>query len=213
MGLFKDVYCAECGEKTKMLTRTCLCDDNYLCSKCASIVPDYIHSTFESKYTLEDYKELKKELDESEEYGKVFHQTHSFYNLHMDAERGLFYVDDILAKKTLYLSLCSVDRFNLTFQPEEYKEGFLGEKIKGSIYMELEVEDPYFYYTGVLASGVKVKAKKGLFGKKISYEDPEGMDSFLYAFNCAWERDLDGLSQYAEEHAEELEEKRLEQED
>ena len=37
MGLFKDVFCTECGEKTKMLTRTHLCDDSYLCSKCAAI--------------------------------------------------------------------------------------------------------------------------------------------------------------------------------
>ena len=95
MGLFKDVFCTECGEKTKMLTRTHLCDDSYLCSKCAAIVPSYMKKTFEGKYTIEEYREFKEYAKSSEEeYGKIFHETHSFHDIHIDTENRLFYMED-----------------------------------------------------------------------------------------------------------------------
>ncbi len=207
MGLFKDVFCTECGEKTKMLTRTHLRDDSYLCSKCAAIVPSYMKKTFEGKYTIEEYREFKEYAKSSEEeYGEIFHETHSFHGIHIDTENRLFYMEDYSALSRVYLNFYNVQQFDLTFRAEEYKDGLFGNKVKGTIFVELEMDMPYFYYEGVLASDVKAKAKKSAFGNKVTYDNPEGMDDFLHYFGRAWEKDVEDYNRYIEEHGDEPDE-------
>ena len=53
MGLFKEIYCADCGAKTNVLTRTKLRDKKYLCSKCSMKIPYYMISTFTASYTFD----------------------------------------------------------------------------------------------------------------------------------------------------------------
>lgn len=50
---------------------------------------------------------------------------------------------------------------------------------------------PYFYHDEVLISNAKAKAKKKLFGSKIEFESPNGMDEFIYYFTRAWEADVE----------------------
>lgn len=206
MGLFKEIYCAECGEKTKLLARTSLADGNYLCSKCMSIVPSYMKKTVTDRYTLEAYKDFKEYVEETNKESKdTFRETHSFYDLHIDTVNRMFYIDDHSAKDILYLDFCEIEQFDLTFRPEEYKDGLFGDKVKGKIYIELEVNDPYFYYEDVMATDVKAKAQKSMFGGKVKYDNPEGMDEFLHYFERAWEKDVAAMERYVEEHAAEFE--------
>lgn len=85
MSLFKDVYCADCNEKTNILFRTKLKDKNYLCSKCMKKVPAYMKKSFKKEYTLEDYRDFKDYIDYANQYLRpVFHETHEFHGIHID---------------------------------------------------------------------------------------------------------------------------------
>ncbi|MBP3569624.1 MAG: hypothetical protein J6K04_10715 [Lachnospiraceae bacterium] len=192
MGLFKDVFCAECGDKTKMLSRTGLSDGNYLCSKCMSIVPMYMQKSFIEVYELEDYKDFKKYVEFSNETLRpMFHETHCYENIHIDTENGIFCIDYLINDKTLFLDFEDVTRFDLIFKAEEFKEGMLGDKVVGKVLFELAMDLPAFYYTDVIKNNAKGKAKKKLFGGKIEFENPEGMDEFLYFAQRTWQEALE----------------------
>lgn len=192
MGLFKDVFCAECGEKTKMLTRTQLRDGNYLCSKCMSIVPMYMNKSFTEAYTLEGYKNFIKYVEFSNETLRpMFHETHCYENIHIDAESQTFCIDYLIDDKTLFLDFEEVTRFDLIFKAEEFKEGVLGDKVVGKVLFELAMDLPVFYYADVIKSNAKGKAKKKLFGGKIEFDNPEGMDEFLYFAQRTWQEALE----------------------
>lgn len=192
MGLFKDVYCTECGDKTKMLFRTHLCDGSYLCSKCTKCVPSYMKSSFNDKYSYEDYHDFKEYVDYSnEKLRPLFHETHEFHNIHIDTENRIFYMGYGINSETLFLRFAGITRFDLVFKAEDYKEGFLGDKVTGKILLELGMNTPYFYREEVLTSNAKAKAKKKLFGSKIEFESPSGMDDFMYYFRRAWEVDME----------------------
>ena len=192
MGLFKEIYCAECGKKTSMLFRTHLCDGNYLCDDCTACVPSYMKESFRKLYELEGYRAFKEYIKISNEQLRPnFNETHSFYNLHLDASNCLFCMDSYITEKTLFFDMGLITKFGLDYRPEEVKNGLLGEKVKGKIYMELEMEAPYFYTGEVLADGVKARASSSFFGNKVKYENPDGMDDFLYYFNRAWQTALE----------------------
>lgn len=191
MGLFKDIYCSNCGEKTKMLFRTQLCDGGYLCSKCTTCVPSYMLSSFNDKYSIEDYHAFKEYVDYSnQKLRPLFHETHNFYTIHIDTENRIFYIGYGVDANTLFLNFASVTRFDLVFKAENYKEGVLGDKVTGKILFELGMAAPYFYHEEVLSNNAKAKAKKKLFGSKIEFDNPSGMDDFIFYFNRAWEADI-----------------------
>lgn len=205
MGLFKDIYCTECGEKTKMIFRTKLCDGSYLCSKCTSCVPSYMQSSFDDKYSIGDYRAFKEYVDYSnQQLRPLFHETHNFYTVHIDTENRIFYIGYGIDANTIFLNFAHVTRFHLVFQAENFKEGVLGDKVTGKILFELAMDAPYFYYEGVLESNVKTKAKKKLFGNKIEFESPSGMDEFIYYFNRAWEAAVEEANMEDEEYSDSI---------
>lgn len=199
MGLFKDVFCSECGIKTKMLTRTHLKDDRYLCYKCSSCVPGYMQKSFVEGYTLEDYRNFKKYIEFSNEVLRPkFRETHSYDKIHIDTENYIFCMDYFIDDKTLFFGFEDVTRFNLIFMAEEFKEGMFGDKVRGKVLFELAMDCPPFYNEEVLISDAKVSAKKKLFGRKVEYDNPEGMDEFVYFFKRTWEEALE-IAQYKED--------------
>ena len=188
MELFKEINCAYCGQKAGLLTRTKLCDGNYLCSQCTSIIPSFMRDSFYQKYTLENYNEFKEYLKYSDRYLRPkFHETHSFYAIHLDTENFLFYIGYEIKPGTVFLSIQNISRFNIIFKAENYKDGLLGTKVNGKIMFELGMNNPCFYHEEILDHSAKTKAKKTFFGNNIEYENPEGMDDFLYYFNHARE--------------------------
>lgn len=188
MGLFKEIYCAECGRKTGILTRTKLGDGHYVCNKCTSAIPAYVFSAM-SQYTLNDYRQLISYIEESNRVlKKVFRETHSFNRLVLDSNNGLLYVEDL--QKRLYLKLEDLEDFDLQYIPDEVKEGFLSDKVTGKLCLSLQMAEPRFCREEVLDYRVKARAevRDGLFRKKATYQNPAGMDEFLHFLNVAWRR-------------------------
>lgn len=192
MSLFKDVYCADCKEKTNILFRTKLKDKNYLCSKCMKKVPSYMKDTFKKEYTFENYKDFKNYIDYANQYLRpIFHETHEFHGIHIDTDNQIFYIGYGVDENTLFLNFANLADFDLVFKAEEFKESIIGSAVKGDIVMGITMTNPFFQHEEILVYGAKAKARKALFGATVKYENPKGMDFFIDAFACAWEEALD----------------------
>lgn len=191
MSLFKEIYCAACGEKTTIFFRTKLKDKNYLCSKCMKKVPYYMKASVREEYSIEDYNDFISYFEYSNrELRSIFHETHNFHGIGMDAKNKLFYFGHLVDKNTLFLSFYNLAEFDMVFKPEEFKEGIIGSKVKGDIIMEIAIKKPYFKHEETLVFGAKAKAKKALFGSTIRYDNPKGMDFFIDAFASAWQESI-----------------------
>ena len=59
----------------------------------------------------------------------------------------------------LYLEFANVSSFDMDYQAETVKEGLIGDKVFGSVIVDLRVAVPKFAYIKVLAKDVKAKAK------------------------------------------------------
>lgn len=198
MGLFTKVNCAECGCETKPLLRTKLKDGNYICSKCARIIPLYAYQTFLESYSLEDFCVFKQHKVYSDEALRPnFEETDSYQTLHMDSLNGLFYIGYAIDKDTIFLQFKDIVRFELFFNPKELKNGIIGQKVEGDVLFQLEMKHPYFKYEAKLDKDVKAKVKKELFGTKVTYENPKGMDEFAAAFTYAWVLDSEAATESA----------------
>ena len=194
MGLFREIHCAKCGKKTNLLFRTKLADGNYLCSDCTSMIPDYMmHSVRTSDcYTLDGYKNLVEYIDFSNlVLRSLFQETHAYYNIHIDAEHGLFYIGKSVNDNTVFLRMRYIDDYNLTFSVEEIKEGTFVDKITGKVLFRIQMGHPIFYHEEILDYGARVKAQKTFFGTEYRYENPNGMDKFLLFFEAAIVADLE----------------------
>ncbi len=203
MGLFKDIYCAKCGKKTCLPTRTRLADDNYLCSDCTLLIPDYMLDSVRKSYSFQSYKNLKEYVDFSHKALRpIFQETHAYYNIHIDVDHSLFYIGKSINDNTVFLRMRYIDDYKLTFTAEEIKEGTFGDKITGKILFRLQMEHPVFYYEVVLDNYASVKAKKTFFGTEYRYENPKGMDEFMLFFEYAM---LDDLRVYKESLEDEYE--------
>lgn len=192
MGIFTEIYCAVCNEKTSVFTRTKLTDGSYICSKCMKFVPSYMRNSFRSSYDLDDYRALRRYAEYSNDVLRpLFHETHKYYSLHIDAEHLIFYIGDWIDDKTLFLRFDHLTEFDLVYHADEFKEGMAGDKVYGRLLLKVKMNYPYFYYETILDEKVKAKAKKAFFGTKIEYENPKGMDEFLWHITEAWKTSLD----------------------
>ncbi len=185
-------FCAECGKKTNILTRTELSDENYLCSDCSDYVPYYMLNSVSGNYTLSDFREFKNYMNTTNKDLKArFRETKSFYNLHLDSENRIFYIGSKIKENTVFMRLFDIEEFDLIFSPNKIKEGMLGDKVYGKIILQIKSGYPYFYHEEVLAEDVKSSATKKLFGTKVEYENPPDMDDFITFFFLTQEKALD----------------------
>lgn len=190
--LFDDIYCKHCGEKTKLLTRMTLADKSALCSGCKAIIPSYMTDSVRNNYSYDDYLTLMEYLEYSD---KVLHpqfcETHKYYNIHLDTDHRLMYIDSFFDIKIVYFHLYNVDDLTFTFSAEEFKEGILNDKVTGKVLMSVRMSTPAFYYEKIVDKNAHSKAKKEFFGTKIKYENPKGMDDFMLFFTAAQVADLE----------------------
>lgn len=190
MGLFKEIHCDHCGEKTNVITRTKLKDGKYICSKCTSMVPHYI-KTHLWNYEYNDFVKLRQFINYSEQTAsKLFKETHAFLSLHLDSEHGLFYFAPGLLSTPFYFQVEDVESISLEYDPDKFKEGFFSDKVTGTVKLKLKMRHPYLDYEKELASGVKASAhlKQGVFKDKVEYDNPKGMDEFIAQFQDAYTR-------------------------
>ena len=192
MGIFKEINCACCGKKTNLLTRMKLQDGNYLCSECAAKIPSFLKDSVKSHYDLEDYHSFLAYIEYSnKELRPRFHETHWYYSIHIDTENKIFYLGYDINEKTVFFNFHNIEAFNLVFNAEEFKEGVLGDKVKGELALILKMNNPYFYHEEILDYSAKAKAKKKLLSNKVEYDNPKGMDEFLLFFQTAWQASLE----------------------
>ena len=190
--LFDDIYCKHCGEKTKFLTRMTLADKSALCSGCKAIIPSYMTDSVRNNYGYDDYLALREYLEYSD---KVLHpqfcETHKYYNIHLDTDHRLMYIDGFFDAKPVYFQLYNVDDLTFAFSAEEFKKGILNDKVTGKVLMSVRMSTPAFYYEKIVDKNAHSKAKKEFFGTKIKYENPKGMDDFMLFFTAAQVADLE----------------------
>lgn len=188
MALFTKVDCADCGNPTKPVLRTRLQDGNFVCGKCSLKVPTYIYKSFLQDYTIDMYRSFKEYKKYSDEVLRPeFEETTSYYMIHVDELNELFYIGAGIDKNTVFLEFKNLVAFDLIFKPKELRNGITGQKVEGDVLVQVAMRTPYFIYEDKLVKDVKAKAKKELFGTKVAYENPKGMDDFISAFLLVWE--------------------------
>ncbi len=193
MGIFfEDIYCKKCGKKTKFLSRMTLADDSALCSECKEKIPSYMKDSVRNNYSYQDYLALEAYLEYSKkELKPQFRETHKYYNIHIDTEHRLLYIDSLFDVETVYFHLYNVDDLTFAFSAEEFKEGMLNDKVMGKVLMSIRMSTPTFYYEKIVDSNAHAKAKKEFFGTKVKYENPKGMDEFMLYFKTARLADIE----------------------
>lgn len=198
MGLFKDVYCDECGKKAGMLMRVKLQDGKCLCASCSEAVPTHAYTSLLKSYTLDMYHDFKDYIRYSNEYLRpLFKETHKYFILHVDVENKIFYIGRNIDERTVFYHFRNVADFDLIFDAKEFKEGIIGDKVTGKILMELEMNNPPFRYEEILDRSATAKAEKTLFGSKVRYGSPKGMEEFLQVFLALWKESI--LEQYEDD--------------
>ena len=201
MGIFKEINCACCGQKTSLLTRMKLHDGNYLCSTCTAKIPSFMKESVKTHYELNDYMTFLEYIEYSNrELRSRFHETHYYYSIHIDTENKLFYLGYDMNEKTVFFNFHSIEDFDLIFKAEVLKEGVLGDKVKGELLLILKMNIPYFYHEEILDYSAKAKAKKKLLTNTVEYDNPKGMNEFLLFFQTAWSASLEEA--YAQEQCE-----------
>ncbi len=134
MGLFKEIYCSDCGKKVGLLTRTKLRDGKYLCSDCTSNISSYVMESVSENYDFEDYKDLKEEYIQysNENLKPKFKETASYEKIHIDEDNLIFYISPGFLGEPLYLEFANILSFDMDYQAETVKEGIIGDKVLNS---------------------------------------------------------------------------------
>lgn len=202
MALFKEIKCRHCGDKTAILSRVRLADEQYICNKCTSGIPSDLINKI-SEYDYDEFVKLREYMDVTNtELAKKFRESQRYQCIHLDSEHGIFYLDGM--RPRIYFHLWDLTRFDLSFHPDEVKEGMFGTKVTGKIYLEIETTFPHFYKEEIIDHYAKASAQvKGLLSNKVTYENPKDMDDFLHYFMKAWQRCIDrAIEQWEHEHPE-----------
>lgn len=188
MGLFKEINCADCGEKTNLISRMKLADGNYICSKCKKAIPQFIEKYATENYSFSDYKHVKEWAPASvEKYGACFKTTDLYGPIDIDKEHGLFKIDQSIfgGKRAPVLKFEDVVDFDFEFNAKEYKEGMLGGKVTGEALFSIAMREPVFRYKAVIDNAATTYAKKSFFGNKVTYDHPKRLQDFEYEFVTA----------------------------
>lgn len=192
MGIYTDIYCASCKKKTGILSRIKLIDGTYICKTCTKSVPPYMKRCFLSDYDFEDFQALQRYFNYSNmTLRPLFRETHKYYSIHIDVKSQVFYLGDRINDKTLFLRFAQLEEFELSYHPDQYKEGIFRDRVYGRILVKLKMETPYLYYEEKLDENVKSKAKKALYAANIEYENPREMDEFLWQFTTTWNASIE----------------------
>ncbi len=172
---FREVYCSHCGAKGKVVFFKKIKDGSLLCNTCTSAIP---HELREAAFdgTLQDYKEARAYTERSKkEFEPVFDNDAGYHDFEVDSAHKLFRVSG----SDLIFELSNIEFYSFIFKPEEVKEGFFSEKVKGDVKLSLITKEPCASYDKVIAYGVKAKAEKKLFSSTYLYDNPKKLDEFL----------------------------------
>lgn len=134
----KDIYCANCGTRTGVITRQTLKDDRCLCVNCQNALPSYYIDKYH-KMTAEEYNVIYEYITgESKELKKRFKKKHSLIDLHLDTANGILCYKPAHSVP-LYVKLENISHFTLDCRTY----GFQGSS--APVVMTLECKNPYMF--------------------------------------------------------------------
>ncbi len=179
--LFKEINCACCGKKTSALARIELDDGNFVCTRCASPIPNAVRKCLGDSNLEQFHATLDYVNNTMPAMKKKFKMAHYFHGLELDTLHGWMRYGGV------FFPVENVTGLAFEFIAKEYNSGGLlsSERVEGDIQMRLEVSFPHVFWEETIGFGVKAPAKKKFFGNKVTYENPKELDEFETYFSMA----------------------------
>ncbi|MGN0506146.1 MAG: hypothetical protein ACI4FZ_06265 [Lachnospiraceae bacterium] len=191
MGVFRKTGACQCCGKTLKGTEQHVFGEStpfVLCKECADKIHPRVLEYAKKNWSYSDYTAYLAWEEATKEERAQFHPDAEYeYNLKVDTERGLFSFGS--GKKAgLVFRFADLNEYELNFKPEEIKEGLLGDKVKGSEYITVDLATPRVYLEEVINYDVKLRLrKKGFFSSKYEYEFSDGFSEMIRAFSiCSY---------------------------
>lgn len=186
MALFKEKMCVHCGQKTNLLTRVSLENDQYLCGKCTSRIPSGITTELKG-HSYDDFLWLDHYMKKiSPKLKKMFRETHRFYGIVLDSAHDIIHLEGSLLVCDMYCPLDYISEFTLEFVPDKVKDGIFSTKVTGKVFLRLRADELLWFEDREIASNIKASARTaGWSGNRVVYENPKGMDDFCTHFEMA----------------------------
>ncbi len=212
LGLFrKATQCEDCGKSIKgseqrwygVNNKFCLCKD------CATKIPLIMDDYAKENWSYDDYKNYIKWNEETKEVRSKFNADKSYNgNLAIDIDNALFTFSSGKARdKSTVFRFKDISKFDIDFEPESIKQGLVGDKVVGTEYVYVEMDNLNFKIGVELKKNVSVKLKsKGFFKKEYSYEYTKNFADIkntfivlaLLAYREYYDSDLESLDEYKE---------------
>ncbi len=193
MGFLNRVKCTHCGRKTAPMARRSLGDGSSICNHCQVRIPEEALKMLPD-YDYASFAQLREFADKVEPVlAKCFHQTHSFFGIHLDADNGIFFVREYGQGKPFYLRTADVRSFEMHFRGKKYKarNTHLDCKVTGEVHCIVSVNDPIYVFRGIVACGMEADGETDPLRLQFSYDNPEGMDEFIQIFNQTVRRTIE----------------------
>ena len=188
MGIFRKQWeCRNCGKVLKGTEQQVFGPGNQLvlCKECAGRIHPQIMKYAKKSWSYPDYADYLAWEEETREEREQFTPDFSYgfgSELMIDTERGLFSIGSG-KRGGLVFRFADLSDYELDFKPEEVKEGFLGDKVKGNEFVAVEMNRPNVYLEEVVNFGIKLRLrKKGILSNKYEYELSEKFMEVIRAF-------------------------------
>lgn len=188
VGVFrKEGACQCCGKKLKGTEQQVFNGSNrfVLCKDCMDKIHPQILSYAKSNWSYDDYDNYLAWEEATKDEREQFNPDATYgygCQINVDTDRGLFSLGTG-KKGGLVFRFADLTDYELNFKPEEVKEGFLGDKVKGNEYVTVELATPRVYLEEVVNYGVKLRLrKKGILSTKYEYELSDGFMDVIRAF-------------------------------
>lgn len=142
MSIFKKYICSECSRAMSYLAKR-FDNDKVLCKKCAGVLAN-VRLLKQSSY--QGYLAIKEYQNKNyERLRKVFHETHSYRNIHLDTNGFLFYVGDRIDQNTIFLNVSRIESCRFNCSVSKGAVSFLGA-VSCTISIYIRMRDPEIEY-------------------------------------------------------------------
>lgn len=189
LGVFRHPdECRDCGKALKGTKQIVFKAGGFcLCKNCASKIHPQIINYAKENWSYSDYTDYLTWEETTKEERAQFDPDVVYGNqLAIDTERNLFRFGSN-GDDNIVLRFADLTDYDLNFKPEEYKEGILGDKVKGNEYVSVELSCPRVCLESVIKYGVKLKVKqKGIISNKYTYNLSDGFADAIRAFSVCY---------------------------
>lgn len=188
MGVFRKRSECQCCGKTLKGTEQYVFNGNTkfcLCQECTDKIHPQILEYAQKNWSYTDYADYVAWEEATKEERAMFDPDAQYGHnneLKVDTERGLFSLGS-RKNEGLVFRFADLTDYELNFKPEEVKEGFITDKVKGNEFVMVELETPRVLLEKVVNKGVKLPLrKKGIISTKYEYEFSDAFMEIIRAF-------------------------------